>query len=331
MQEAGKSEQTIIPGDGFGGLRARVPQDDIGDVEPGSRGLARQRSDSAGEARETISAEPLTPELVLVDPDLARRAREQLPDREPEPRRTTGESIPAPVTPLLDPDLARRGREQPPDREPEPRRTTGESIPSPVTPRLVVVQPDPDPSTFDRRLKPPPRKRRRGRILSLLILVAAAVTGIVLVPSLRHTFWESRKVAVVPPVRKPAPVSSGGTYSTPKTSPHASSSTPDKAKPKETVKPKARVAPRSAPSHRPFAWVAVPKATYYLVRFYRGSQEIFEARPSAPRLSLPPEWVFKGHRYSLTPGSYRWVVQAGFGRPTEARLGQPIVSAKLVV
>ena len=316
MQEAGKSEQTIIPGAGFGGLRARVPQD-VGDVEPGSRGLARQRSDSAGEARETISAEPLTPELVLVDPDLARRAREQLPDREPEPRRTTGESIPSPVTSLLDPDLARRGREQPPDREPEPRRTTGEAIPYPVTPRLVVVQPDP--STFERRLKPPPRKRRRGRILILLILAAAAVTGIVLVPSLRHIVWESREVAVVPPVRKPAPP------------PHASSSTPDKAKPKETVKPKARVAPRSAPSHRPFAWVAVPKATYYLVRFYRGSQEIFEARPSAPRLSLPPKWVFKGHRYSLTPGSYRWVVQAGFGRPTEARLGQPIVSAKLVV
>jgi len=317
MQEAGKSEQTIIPGAGFGGLRARVPQDDIGDVEPGSRGLARQRSDSPGEARETISAEPLTPELVLVDPDLARRAREQLPDREPEPRRTTGESIPSPVTSLLDPDLARRGREQPPDREPEPRRTTGEAIPYPVTPRLVVVQPDP--STFERRLKPPPRKRRRGRILILLILAAAAVTGIVLVPSLRHIVWESREVAVVQPVRKPAPP------------PHASSTTPDKAKPKETVKPKARVAPRSAPSHRPFAWVAVPKATYYLVRFYRGSQEIFEARPSAPRLSLPPKWVFKGHRYSLTPGSYRWVVQPGFGRPAEARLGQPIVSAKLVV
>jgi len=295
MQEAGKSEQTIIPGAGFGGLRARVPQD-VGDVEP---------------------EEPLTPELVLVDPDLARRAREQLPDREPEPRQTTGESIPSPVTSLLDPDLARRGREQPPDREPEPRRTTVEAIPYPVTPRLVVVQPDP--STFERRLKPPPRKRRRGRILILLILAAAAVTGIVLVPSLRHIVWESREVAVVQPVRKPAPP------------PHASSTTPDKAKPKETVKPKARVAPRSAPSHRPFAWVAVPKATYYLVRFYRGSQEIFEARPSAPRLSLPPKWVFKGHRYSLTPGSYRWVVQAGFGRPTEARLGQPIVSAKLVV
>jgi len=329
MQEAGKSEQTIVPEAVYSGLRARLPLDDSGDVEPGSRGLARQRSDSAGEARETISAEPLTPELVLVDPDLARRAREQLPDREPEPRRTTGESIPSPVTSLLDPDLARRGREQPPDREPEPRRTTGEAIPSPVTPRLVVVQPDP--STFERRLKPPPRKRRRGRILVLLTLAAAAVTGIVLVPSLRHIFWESREVAVVPPVRKPAPVSSGGTHSTPKPPPHASSSTPDKAKPKETVKPKARVAPRSAPSQRPFAWVAVPKATYYLVRFYRGSQEIFEARPSAPRLSLPPEWVFKGQRYSLTPGSYRWVVQAGFGRPAEARLGQPIVSAKLVV
>lgn len=295
MQEAGKSEQTIVPDAVYGGLRARLPQDDVGDVEPGRRGLARQRSHSAGEERETISAEPLTPELVLVDPDLARRAREQLPDREP-----------------------------------EPRRTTAESMPPPVPPRLLVVQPSP--ATFERRLEPPPQKRRRGRILIPLILAAAVVAGIVRVPSLRHFFWESREVAVSPTVGEPADVSRPGAHSTPKPPAHpVSSSTPDKAKPKETVKPKARVAPRSAPSHRPFAWVAVPKATYYLVRFYRGSQEIFEARPSAPRLSLPPEWVFKGHRYSLTPGSYRWVVQAGFGRPTEARLGQPIVSAKLVV
>jgi len=330
MQEAGKSEQTIVPGAVYGGLRARLPQDDVGDVEPGRPALAWRPSHSAGDDLETVSAEPLTPELVLVDPDLARRAREQLPDREPEPRRTTGESIPSPVTPHLDPDLARRAREQLPDREPEPRRTTGESIRSPVTPRLVVVQPSP--ATFERRLQPPPRKRRRGRILILLLLAAAAAIGIMRVPSLRHFFWESREVAVSPTVREPAPVLRGGPYSTPKPPQHAaSSSTPDKAGPKETVKPKGGAVPRTAPSRRAFAWVAVPKATYYLVRFYRGSQEIFEARPSGPRLSLPPEWVFKGHRHSLTPGSYRWVVQAGFGRPTEARLGQPIVSAKLVV
>jgi hypothetical protein len=294
MQEAGKSEQTIVPGAVYGGLRARLPQDDVGDVEPGRRGLARQRSHSAGDERETISAEPLTPELVLVDPDLARRAREQLPDREP-----------------------------------EPRRTTAESMPPPATPRLLVVQPSP--ATFERRLEPPPQKRRRGRIIIPLILAAAAVAGIVRAPSLRHFFWESREVAVSPTVREPAAVSRPGAHSTPKPPPPASSSTPGKAEPKKTVKPKRPAAPRTAPSRRPFAWVAVPKATYYLVRFYRGSQEIFEARPSAPRLSLPPEWVFKGHRYSLTPGSYRWVVQAGFGRPAEARLGQPIVSAKLVV
>jgi hypothetical protein len=294
MQEAGKSEQTIVPEAVFGGLRARLPQDDVADVEPGRRGLARQRSRSAGDERETIFAEPLTPELVLVDPDLARRAREQLPDRKP-----------------------------------DPRRITGEWIPSPATPPLPVVQPSP--ATFARDLEPPPRKRRHGRILILLILAAAAGTGIVRAPSLRHFFWEPREVAVSPTVREPAAASRPGAQSTPKPPHSASSSSPGKAGPK-TVKPKRRAAaPRTAPSRRPFAWVAVPKATYYLVRFDRGSQEIFEARPSAPRLSLPPEWVFKGHRYSLTPGSYRWVVQAGFGRPTEARLGQPIVSAKLVV
>jgi hypothetical protein len=307
MQEAGKSEQTVLPGAAFGGLRARLPEN--GDVESRRRGAAQQRSDSAGDEREMTSAEPLTPELVLVDPDLARRAREQLPDREPEPRRITREWIPSPATP--------------PMRVVQPSPPTA----SPATPPIRLVQPSPE--TFARDLRPPPQKRRRGRVL-ILLMAAVAATGIALVPSLRHFFWETRRVAVVPTVREPT-VPRGEAHSKPKSPPHQTSATPGKAGSKKTVKPKRRTAPRTAPSNRPFAWVAVPKATYYLVRFYRGSQEIFEARPSAPRLSLPPKWVFKGHRYSLTPGSYRWVVQAGFGRPTEARLGQPIVSAKLVV
>src|SRR6266705_6223513 len=89
MQEAGDSAQSVLPGAAFGGLRARLPEDAVGELE--RRRAARQRSDSATDGRETISAEPLTPELALVDPDLARRARAQLPDREPEARRIPGE------------------------------------------------------------------------------------------------------------------------------------------------------------------------------------------------------------------------------------------------
>ncbi len=58
---------------------------------------------------------------------------------------------------------------------------------------------------------------------------------------------------------------------------------------------------------------------------------IFEARPSAPRILVPAEWTFKGRRYRLKAGRYKWSVRPGLrGRPRE-RYGQPIVRATLVI
>jgi hypothetical protein len=78
-------------------------------------------------------------------------------------------------------------------------------------------------------------------------------------------------------------------------------------------------------------WVAVPGTSFYLVRFYLGTKEIFRARPSRPRLLLPDRWSFGGHRYSLSPGRYLWSVRPAFGGSSRPRFGWPIVQARLVI
>jgi hypothetical protein len=75
----------------------------------------------------------------------------------------------------------------------------------------------------------------------------------------------------------------------------------------------------SAPA-RVFAWPATVGASYYLVRIFRGTTQIHEARPAAPRLVLPT-------RIRFTKGTYRWTVQPGTGTRAQNNVGQPIVNS----
>lgn len=264
MHEGRNSPQAIGRDTAFSGLLARLERDGMNEQIVSAWHGAEQRPHATGDRRDTNVGEPLTPELVLVDPDLARRAREQLPEREPERRRVAVEQKPAAQPPLFG-----------------------------------FVQPTPSAHAVDLQLRRR-KRRRRNRVLVLLILGIATAAAILRVEPLRHFFWESREATVVPS--------------------------------RGTTKPNRRPAnPPAAQSARAFAWVSVPNATYYLVQFYRGRDEIFRARPSAPRLLVPAQWAFKGRRYSLTPGRYRWSVRPGFGRPSQARYGQPVVRAKLVI
>jgi hypothetical protein len=74
--------------------------------------------------------------------------------------------------------------------------------------------------------------------------------------------------------------------------------------------------------------VANPRADYYDVRFFRADQQVFVAAPRAPRLELPYRWVYKGRRYQIAGGPYRWIVRPGFGAPAKKRYGRPIVDSK---
>jgi hypothetical protein len=76
-----------------------------------------------------------------------------------------------------------------------------------------------------------------------------------------------------------------------------------------------------------FGWVRVPGASYYRVRFFRGGREVFEALATRARIVLPAKWRFRGRKFSLAPGRYRWVVQAGLGDPSSKRYGKTVVAA----
>ena len=76
-----------------------------------------------------------------------------------------------------------------------------------------------------------------------------------------------------------------------------------------------------------FGWVRVPEASYYRIRFFRGGREVFEALATRARIVLPANWRFRGRKFGLAPGRYRWVVQAGFGNPSSKRYGKTVVAA----
>jgi hypothetical protein len=80
-----------------------------------------------------------------------------------------------------------------------------------------------------------------------------------------------------------------------------------------------------------FSWVAVRGATYYDFELFRGAERVFTGRPREPRLTLPSAWTYAGRRFTRAPGSYRWLVRPVFHANTTTRYGPAIVSAKLVL
>ena len=69
-------------------------------------------------------------------------------------------------------------------------------------------------------------------------------------------------------------------------------------------------------------WRAVPRASYYNVQLYRGRVKVLSSWPNRTRLQLRPRWTFLGRQRQLTPGTYRWYVWPGYGRPSTRRYGR---------
>jgi hypothetical protein len=66
-------------------------------------------------------------------------------------------------------------------------------------------------------------------------------------------------------------------------------------------------------------WTPVRKASYYNVQLYRGGRRVMSAWPDRPSYRLRRTWLYKGRRYRLRPGLYRWYVWPGYGRISDAR------------
>jgi hypothetical protein len=77
-------------------------------------------------------------------------------------------------------------------------------------------------------------------------------------------------------------------------------------------------------------WTPVARAAYYNVQLVRG-RKIFSAWPSRPSFRLPRTWTYKGRRYRLRPGSYRWYVWPGHGPRSAAKYGRLLGGSTFIV
>ena len=80
-----------------------------------------------------------------------------------------------------------------------------------------------------------------------------------------------------------------------------------------------------------FRWAGVRKATYYNLQLWRGTRKVLCVWPAAARVRLSSPWSYRGRRYRLSPGTYRWYVWPGFGSRTEARYASAIGTSVFVV
>ena len=65
-------------------------------------------------------------------------------------------------------------------------------------------------------------------------------------------------------------------------------------------------------------WTPDRDARYYNVQLYRDGRKILSKWPKKARLQLKAKWRYRGNRYRLKPGVYKWYVWPGKG-PREAR------------
>jgi hypothetical protein len=78
------------------------------------------------------------------------------------------------------------------------------------------------------------------------------------------------------------------------------------------------------------AWAAVEKATHYNVQVWRHGR-IFSAWPKRTSIRVPHSWTYRGRRYKLSPGRYRWFVWPGYRRGARKTYGPLLGSSFFVV
>lgn len=274
--------------------------------EDNSTGQAEPARAGIGGERHSRQAEPVSPELALIDPDLARRHRALLPE-------------------VLTVDRERR-RPSAAAAAPDGRHGTI----APVQPPAIPV---------------PARSRSTGRRLLvraalLALLAAAAVAGVAAASLVRP--GDRPRLLPLPAEANQATSESTGRSRPERTTTGRAEPAPQTPTARRRENTRARTAEtRSAPSRprpagagaepRTFAWLAVPRASHYRVEFYRGRQRIFRAFPARPRIVVPGRWSYRGRTSSFAPGTYRWTVRPGFGPRGRARYGPPVVASKWVL
>jgi hypothetical protein len=329
----------------------------------GRRPLLEDLSSTSDRIDDEVATSPLSPELALVDPDLARVARSQMPIRPGPPVLPSGnlasrteEPRPAPEPPREIETPARTLRTAiPPERLRAAPSTNQSGDRQPMAavaasgrPSLAATNATVDPEHAlddvpwprDRRVS---RRRAARALFAVLLLVVASLA---IADSRLFDDESTSEVRPSTPTAddvSPRGASNAvrGTAASRRSAPAArpsnrgerSRSIPERARSTGEGSQTPARSPRSArapvaPETRLFVWLPQRRASHYRVEFFRNGKRIFQATTLKARLVLPDRWVFEGHRVRLTPGNYRWTVRPGFGSRLNARFGRPIVASR---
>jgi hypothetical protein len=226
--------------------------------------------------------EPISPELVLVDPDLAARVRPYAVPSPPHAPATPLVRAPAPDAGVRPPD-GDAGAAVPERREPQRRIRL-----APLVTALAGA------AFLGAAFLPP---REQPRITDITAPATAAP------PSSEAPQRPSQPGPAAPPVRtrpKPAPA----------TPPSPGQAEPGTAPPPVRARPEPTPATPPSPvqAARPpllLTWLPTG-ADYYLVEVFSGQRLVFATTLRRARMTVP-SW--------LEPGRYTWRVHAGTGRP----------------
>jgi hypothetical protein len=300
-------------------------------------------------------ADVISPELALVDPELAERARALLPSYGGAEDLLEEVPVISPELVLVDPVLAEWARARLPERPlPEPHVAPVEVLAREQLPELPPaegVQPDVPDSPPQAELEWTPellwaaaeernveeralaaRKRQRVRCLVLGVARVAGLAAAAMIvavagflagastsqrgsPGSVFNFSAQTAASVLRTASAQAPAT-------------ASTSVPAERPPRTHVEPPPESRP---PQGRTFLWAPVAGALYYEVAFYRAGRRIFIGRTNQARLSLPARWAYRGQQLGLAPGVYRWYVWPIYKSATGQRRGKAVVQSKLTV
>ena len=255
---------------------------------------------------------PISPELALVDPELALAARALLPDR------PTFEAPPPPA-PALAALVA-----------------PAEAVaPSAVASGLGVAGPS---TTADGAFVL--RHFAAGILVGLLAAVLVVEVYILLEPFrsgrtseravssprlAAPTPGEQPTVVAPPASRLPPAGANSGTTATAPTAPPSTRLPPAGANPGTTATTPAM------PKATTLAWPAKPGAAAYRVTLLQAGRPILVRTTRTPRLPVPVRWRYGGAQHRLVPGSYRWLVVPLRRVGGTLRPGEPVVDAEYVV
>jgi hypothetical protein len=271
------------------------------DIVPRSANADREPYGSVVGLATTDELGPISPELALVDPELARAARARVPS-----------------------ELRSGNAHVPPYRPASVGSVT-------ITTARAGVSTAP---RADGRVGPRRRRSWRRRIGVGAVVVVAGAAGLGLSTRLSSEQVAQRQRVGAPSEIQPPTV---GPHDAKKTVRHdetrdrttgrASSVHTRSGAERHAAKP--RITEKApvpfVPPTRVFIWAGVKGASYYKVEFFRRGRRVFAASPSAPRLTLPLRWRYDGREMQLQRGVYAWRVSPAFGTRLHARLGRPVV------